>query len=68
MQGGGEDTDERVMTSHTEICEGCEVSSVEEGHDVERVIARSESGKRRSCTPTPKPPGFHTTARPNLHI
>ena len=37
VQGGAEDTDERVMTSHTEMCEGCEVTSVEEGYDVERV-------------------------------
>ena len=29
---GAEDTNERVMTSHTE---GCEVTSVEEGHDFE---------------------------------
>ena len=36
---GAEDTDERVMTSHTEMCEGCEVTSVEEGHDVQRVTA-----------------------------
>ena len=27
-QGGGEDTDKRVMTSHTEMCEGCEVVSL----------------------------------------
>ena len=33
-----EDADERVMTSHTEMCEGCVVTSGEEGHDVERVI------------------------------
>ena len=30
------------MTSHTEMCEGCEVTSVEEGHDAERVTARSD--------------------------
>ena len=33
-----EDTEERVMTSHTRMCEMSEVTSVEEGHDVERVI------------------------------
>ena len=32
VQGRTEDTDERVMTSHTEKSE---VTSVEEGHDVE---------------------------------
>ena len=42
VQGGTEDTDELVMTSHTEICEGCEVTSVEEGHDVERATVRSD--------------------------
>ena len=42
MQGGTEDTDERAMTSHTEMCEGCNVTSVEEGHDVERVTVRSD--------------------------
>ena len=42
VQGGTEDTDERAMTSHTEMCEGCNVTSVEEGHDVERVIVRSD--------------------------
>ena len=31
----GEDTDERVKTPHTEMCEK---SKVTEGHDVERVI------------------------------
>ena len=41
VQGGAEDTDERVMTSHTEMCEDCEVTSVEEGHDVERVTAQN---------------------------
>ena len=35
VQGGEEDTNERVMTSHTEMCEDCEVTSVEEGHDVD---------------------------------
>ena len=42
VQDGAEDTDERVMTSHTEMCEGREVSSVVEEHDVERVTARSD--------------------------
>ena len=41
MQGGTEDTDERDMTSHTEMCEGCEVTFVEEAHVVERVTVRS---------------------------
>ena len=40
VKDGAEDTNERVMTSHTEMCEqsaeGCEVASVEEGHDSER--------------------------------
>ena len=34
----GEDTDERVKTPYTEMCEKSKVTSVEEGHDVERVI------------------------------
>ena len=42
VQGGTEDTDERAMTSHTEMCEGCEVTFVEEGHDVERVPVRCD--------------------------
>ena len=42
MQGGTEDPDERAMTSHTVMREGCEVTSVEEGHDVERVTVRSD--------------------------
>ena len=43
MQGRAEDTDERVKTPRTEMCEKSEVTSVEEGHDVERVIvAQSE--------------------------
>ena len=42
MQGGAEDTDESVMTRPTEMCEGCQVTSVEEGHDVQRVIVRSD--------------------------
>ena len=35
VQGGEEDTEELVTTSHTEMCEKSEVTSVEEGHDVE---------------------------------
>ena len=35
VQGGEEDTDQRVMTLHTEMCEKSEVTSVEEGHDVD---------------------------------
>ena len=38
VQRRAEDPDERVMTPHTEMCEKSEVTSVEEGHDVERVI------------------------------
>ena len=38
VQGRAEDTDERVKMPHTEMCEKSEVTSVEEGHDVERVI------------------------------
>ena len=30
------------MTSHTETCKGCEVASVEEGRDVERVTAQND--------------------------
>ena len=41
MQGGAEDTDERVMTSHTEMCEGCDVTSVEDGHGVDLVTAQN---------------------------
>ena len=29
VKDGAEDTNERVMTSHSEVCEGCEVASVE---------------------------------------
>ena len=36
-----EDTVERVLALHTEVCKG-EVTSVEEGQDVERVITRSD--------------------------
>ena len=42
MQSGAEDTDDRALSLHTEMCEKGEVTSVEEGHDVERVIARSD--------------------------
>ena len=43
VQGGEEDTEERVMTSHTETCESCEVTSVEEGHDVDgRNVPQSD--------------------------
>ena len=42
VKDGAEDTNERVVTPHTEMCEDCEVTSVEEGHDVERVIARND--------------------------
>ena len=34
--------EERVLALHTEISEKDEVTSMEEGHDVERVIARSD--------------------------
>ena len=57
VQGGKEDIGERVMTSHTEMCEGCEVTSVEEGHDVERVIVRSDAVKQtdqRKKRPLPR--------------
>ena len=40
MHGRAEDPDERVTTSHTE---GCEVTSVEEGHDVEFEKCAKES-------------------------
>ena len=46
VQFGVEDTDEGVMTSHTEMCEGCEVTSVEKGRDVERVTVRSDVVKQ----------------------
>ena len=42
VKDGAEDTDERVMTSHTEMREDCEVTSVEEGHDVELGTARND--------------------------
>ena len=38
LQGGGDNTNERVMMPHTEMCEDIKVTSVEEGCDVERVI------------------------------
>jgi len=43
VQGRAEDTDERVMTSHTDKCEKSEVTSVEEGHDVEFENCAKES-------------------------
>ena len=42
VQGREEDTEQRVMTLHTEMCEKSEVTSVEEGHDVERMTAQSD--------------------------
>ena len=42
MQSGTEDTDERAMKSHIWMCKGCEVTSVEEAHVVERVTVRSD--------------------------
>ena len=43
MQGWAEDTNERVMMPHTEMCEGCDVTSGEEGHDVARVTVQSDA-------------------------
>ena len=47
VKDGAEDTNERVMTSHSEMCdqsgEGCKVTSVEEGHDVEFETYAKES-------------------------
>ena len=63
MQGGTEDTDERVltlmvsMTSHTEMCEGCEVTSVEEAHVVERVTARCDVVKETKSVGEAQPTG-----------
>ena len=34
-----EGTEERVLASHTEMCEKSRVTSVEEGHDVESDVA-----------------------------
>ena len=45
------------MTSHTEMCEGCEVTSVEEGHDVERVTARSDVVKDKKSAGEAQPIG-----------
>ena len=39
VQGGEEDTEVRVMTLHTEMCEKSEVTSVEERHHVERMTS-----------------------------
>ena len=37
VQGGAEDTGERVLSLHTEMCDKGGVTSVEEGRDVQRV-------------------------------
>ena len=39
VKDGAEDTNERVVTSHTK---GCKVTSVEQRHDVERVTAQND--------------------------
>ena len=57
VQGGTEDTDERVMTSRTVMCECCEVTFVEEGHDVERVIVRSVVVKETKSVGEAQPSG-----------
>ena len=57
VQGGTEDTDERAMTSHTEMCEGCEVTSVEEAHVVERVTVRSDVVKETKSVGEVQPSG-----------
>ena len=44
VQCRAEDTDERVKTPHTEMCEKSEFTSVEDGHDVERVIVPQSDG------------------------
>ena len=57
------DTDECVMTSHTEMCEQsvkeCEVTSVEEGHDVEFENYAKDSQEtkkgRKSCRTRKRP-------------
>ena len=38
-QGGAEGTDELVLSLHADACEMLEVTSVEEGHDVESDVA-----------------------------
>ena len=54
VQGRTEDTDERVMTSHTEKSE---VTSVEEGHDVEfeNCAKESQEAKWKSCRTRKRP-------------
>ena len=47
VHGWAEDNGEHVMTSHTEMCEGCEVTSAKERHDVERVTVRSDVVKQK---------------------
>ena len=47
MQGGAEGTDKRVLALHTEMCEKGEVSSVEEGHDVERATEMMRVKRRQ---------------------
>ena len=42
MQGGAEGTEERVLALHIEMCEKGEVTSLKEGHDVERVTPPGE--------------------------
>ena len=39
VQGGAEDTGERVLSLHTEMCDKGGVTSVEEGRDVQRVTS-----------------------------
>ena len=56
-QGGTEDTDERAMTSHTEMCDGCEVTSGEEAHVVERVTVRSDVVKETKSVGEAQPIG-----------
>ena len=41
--GGAEDIEERVLALHTEMCEESEVTSVQEGHDVERRCGATSS-------------------------
>ena len=48
VQGGAEDTGERVMTSYTELCEGCEVTSVEEHGCPELLGSIQEEGEEHS--------------------
>ena len=57
VQGGAEDTDERAITSHTEMCQGCEVTSVEEAHVVERVTVRSDLVKETKSVGEAQPIG-----------